>query len=119
MQHQGNINSVWVKVTDDNDCVGYDTLITNVVNSLALNLGDDIVLCDEISVNINASVSQADTYLWSTSETSSSIVVGPGIYMVKVNVADCEMRDTIIVTKKFDVQMGVYVMLGCMISLSS
>tara|TARA_B100000809_G_scaffold136156_1_gene133714 strand:+ start:2461 stop:8448 length:5988 start_codon:yes stop_codon:yes gene_type:complete len=100
MQHQGNINSVWVKVTDDNDCVGYDTLITNVVNSLALNLGDDIVLCDEISVNINASVSQADTYLWSTSETSSSIVVGPGIYMVKVNVADCEMRDTIIVTKK-------------------
>lgn len=88
-----------VEVTSDLDCVASDA-VSVFIADFSVDLGDDIVLCDGESFEIIPIVDGIDpslaTYLWSTGETTFSIVVTTsGSYSVEVYFFDCVETDTI------------------------
>ncbi|MBN1599306.1 MAG: gliding motility-associated C-terminal domain-containing protein, partial [Bacteroidales bacterium] len=42
---------IWLRVTDINGCVGYDTVYLTVNELPVVNLGEDVVICDRIKIN--------------------------------------------------------------------
>jgi PKD repeat protein len=90
----------WVEVTDQNGCIGSDTIsIPNVYSFTEPDLGPDQTLC-ESNFPLNTDAGTYNSYLWSTGANSSSISI-PGTSMVWVEVTDvngCSGRDTLIVT---------------------
>ena len=75
--------------------------ITVTVNPLPIaNAGDDVETCQGIPVTLTANVSES--YLWSTSETTRSIIVNPNVttpYSVEVTQNGCTSdSDEVIVT---------------------
>ncbi|MEM5564820.1 T9SS type A sorting domain-containing protein [Psychroserpens sp. AS72] len=88
-----------VEVTSNN-CSSTDE-VTVIVNDLPeTNAGNDISIFDGASTTLTAS--GADSYVWSTGETTESITVSPTnttIYSVTgTSVQGCEFVDTVIVT---------------------
>lgn len=79
-------NSIfYVRIESPNTCFQIVTLDLNLVNKPFLNINDVMPICEGSSILLNAGVG-FDTYLWSTNETSSSIVVTqPGNYSVTVS----------------------------------
>ena len=75
-----------------------DLLVTiTAPDSLALNIGNDTILCDGDSLVLNASNRNA-TYLWQDMSTSESIKVGaPGLYFVEVTQNVCSIADSIFI----------------------
>jgi len=75
-----------------------DLLVTiTAPDSLALNIGNDTILCDGDSLFLNASNRNA-TYLWQDMSTSESIKVGaPGLYFVEVTQNVCSIADSIFI----------------------
>ena len=66
-------------------------------DSLALNIGNDTILCNGDSLVLNASNRNA-TYLWQDMSTSESIKVGaPGLYFVEVSQNVCSIADSIFI----------------------
>ena len=66
-------------------------------DSLALNIGNDTILCNGDSLVLNASNRNA-TYLWQDMSTSESIKVGaPGLYFVEVTQNVCSIADSIFI----------------------
>lgn len=84
----------WVEVT--NPCGTVSETIDVVMSPVPpIELGPDQSICDGNQVLLDAKVSGA-TYLWSTTETSSSIsVTQPGMYWVEVTKANCTAFDSI------------------------
>ena len=89
----------WVNVTNSVGCSSSDTVIVTAGQIPALNLGPDQVICNGQSATLNAG-SAGTQYLWSTSATTSSIMVNqPGEYSVIVtNQDNCTSYDTVNVT---------------------
>lgn len=79
-----------------------DTITKNIqVGIDPPNLGVDTLVCIGQSLNLHAFSTRADSYLWSTNETTSSIsAVNPGLYWVEVSTGSCILRDSIIITTK-------------------
>ncbi len=83
-----NVNSpgiYWVTVTDQNGCIGSDTItISSIVSNPVLNLGTDLSICEsELPFNLNAG--NHSTYLWQNGSTNSFFTVEQsGYYSVKV-----------------------------------
>jgi len=73
--------------------------VINMPSPIAIDLGADIETCDSSGVVLTANPDQ-NSYLWSTSETTSEItVMTSGLYSVQVvDSSGCTVNDTIQVT---------------------
>lgn len=93
--------TIWVQVTDANNCVGSDTIIAGIANSVIPDLGTDLAPCDGEITSINSGQT-GFTYLWSTGETTDTINVNnTNSYWVELtDNNNCVSRDTIIVSYK-------------------
>ena len=88
-----------VEVTSDLDCVANDA-ITAFVADYTVDLGEDVISCDGESYEIIPIIEGIDpsqaSFLWSTGETSFSIVVTEsGIYSLDVIFFNCVESDSI------------------------
>lgn len=86
----------WVEITDQNGCVGRDSILTTIVVAVQPTLGPDLDRCDgetELLDPVNAGVG----YLWNTGDTTSTIsVTNTGIYWVELTDANgCISHDSV------------------------
>jgi gliding motility-associated-like protein len=98
-----------VTVLDGNGCSGSgSTSVTSIVPNPVLFLPVDTSICSYGSVQINP-VKTFSSYVWSTGETSPSIIVNqPGTYWLEVRDANnCRGKDSIVVVLK-ECQKGFY-----------
>ncbi len=85
-------------ITGDNSCSTIDTIEVVFTTALELDLGNDLLLCEGSSLSILAPAG-FDQYLWSTSETTSSITLSEaGSYALTVTSGQCTASDTVEVT---------------------
>jgi len=90
-------STYWVDVTQG-DCTYSDTIVISE-NSVLLDLGEDIFSCEQTNLIISSRLPNAESYLWSTGETTPSIEVNnSGIYSLEATIGECILRDTIQVT---------------------
>jgi PKD repeat protein len=91
---------MWVQVTDFNNCISRDTAFIFFVTTLPISLGNDTAFCAGGTVTLG-NFTGNNTYVWSTTATTSSISVGTsGTYSVTVtDVGGCQGVDTIVVTQ--------------------
>lgn len=83
-----------VTITDLGGC-SYDVPVFVDEDPLDVDLGPDIITCDDDSLIVNA----PGPYLWSTGATTQGIeVTVGGMYWVEVGSAPCTAYDTIVVT---------------------
>ncbi|HYV92878.1 MAG TPA: PKD domain-containing protein [Chitinophagales bacterium] len=95
-----------VTVTDTNGCTVIDSVSVGVSNSLALNIGNDTVLCQSSALQLSANIS-ATSFLWSTGETTQSIsVTQPGMYWLIALSLLCSDTDSIVITIPAEIQLG-------------
>ncbi len=89
----------------DSIMIGVDT------QTPVLNLADEIKLCDGESIVIDAAQAFPSSYLWSSGQQSSSIIVTtPGLYSVHVATPCWMTSDEVIVTQEKDcTQLKMYV----------
>ncbi len=91
-----------LSVTDTNNCVDSDTIQVNFNAFPILDLAegkDSLVLCEGESINLSAgSFSAGHTFLWSTGESNSTILIDEsGIYSLMVANQNCSAHDTVTV----------------------
>lgn len=98
ISHGGSIDVLSVQVTDVNGCIGYDSLEVNMIEVPELFLGTDLIVCDSNLV-LDATTPLADSYLWSTSETTPTISAGIGTYSVEVTYGICSIFDSVTVSQ--------------------
>lgn len=92
-----------VEVTSDANCAIFSEEIEVVVaNSVLLDLGGDIVICDGLQTDINiVSLEGAEpyTYSWSSGESTESINVPAGTYTLDVvDANNCNAQDQVVVS---------------------
>lgn len=93
------------RVTYTNACNGdtvvlEDEVIVTAVATYSVDLGGDQQLCDVATYEITAVIEGADptnaTYLWSTGETTPSIIVSQSdVYSVEVDIEDCVVNQSV------------------------
>jgi len=88
----------WVSVTSPLGCPGSDTIKILDGIPLLINLGGEQGFCEGSSTILGVSGQYAQ-YLWSTGDTTSTIIVSdPGIYWLQViSEGNCESADTVTV----------------------
>lgn len=72
-------NQYWVEVTNENNCSDSDTVNITFAPLPQVDLGVDTVICHDQSYTLDAG-NPGDTYLWSTGETTQTIVVNAADY---------------------------------------
>ena len=88
----------WVEI-DQNGCKLRDSVEVRQKARPLVNLGVDTSVCQFKSIILQTGNTIADSYVWSTGETSPSIrVEKTGTYYVTVKEADCFASDTVLVT---------------------
>ncbi|MDG5491649.1 T9SS type A sorting domain-containing protein [Psychroserpens sp. SPM9] len=83
----------------ENNCSSSDEVLVNVLPLPATNAGADVTITDGESTTLTAS--GANTYLWSTGETTATITVTPNsttTYTVTGFSGDCESEDIVTVS---------------------
>lgn len=86
--------TIYVRISNLGDCFEIVELNLNLVSPPFIDIDDNLPLCRGKSVVINAGAG-FDTYLWSTDETTPSIIIEqPGIYYVTVT----KTNDSVICT---------------------
>lgn len=71
--------------------------VTVIADSLNIDIGPDVVICDGESTTLTAPFPNG-TYTWNTGQTGQSITVSaPGVYWVDADVNGCLGSDTIVV----------------------
>jgi hypothetical protein len=84
---------------DDNDCVNRDTVTVTVNAFLVFNPGEDVTVCEGISVSLNAS--GAETYTWENGvNNGTSFIPTTTGYLTVVGVDgfQCQGTDSILIT---------------------
>ena len=96
-----NQNTTFYVETLNNGCTSGRIAILVQVNEKPIVFDDEKILCENSFVTLNAGISNV-TYLWSTGETTQSIIVTtPGSYTVTVsNALNCSSLKTIVVIQK-------------------
>ena len=94
-----NINAsetYWVEVTDQNGCVGSDTIIATVVTSVHPDLGSDLSKCEGEITELNPQETGI-SYLWNNGATENTISISEtGTYWIKfTDLNNCVSRDTV------------------------
>lgn len=85
----------------NNGCIGARTSVVAEVKVLPITFDEDVILCEDKSVNLDAQLINVD-YEWSTGETTKTIEVSAaGIYKVKLidNLTLCSSVKTFTVTQ--------------------
>ena len=88
-----------ITATDTKGCSNTDDIIVTVNNVPTANAGADKTILKGASTNLTAT--GGGTYLWSTSQTASTITVNPTItttYKVTVTSNGCSATDAVVVT---------------------
>lgn len=87
----------WVQVQSLNGCTKSDTIHVSYLNAQQVYLGNDTVLCNGSTLQLQANVNNAQ-YQWNTGATTQQITVSQaGMYWVEVDNAVCTVTDTITV----------------------
>jgi gliding motility-associated-like protein len=96
-----NQNTTYYAEATNNGCTSARVAIVVQVNEIPVIADEDKILCENSFVILNAGISNV-TYLWSTGETTESIIVtAPGVYSVTVsNALNCSSLKTITVIQK-------------------
>jgi len=95
-------NQYWVEVTNENNCSDSDTINITFAAIPEVDLGVDTVICHDQTYTLDAG-NAGDEYLWSTGETTQSIVVDATEYeygiqsfdVVVTNQYACEGSDEV------------------------
>ncbi len=91
-------------------CLSFDQITVNVEENLNLSLGPDITICEGQTVELN-DIDVGGNYLWSTGETTSSIIVNPTAttsYTVTVSSGICVDQDEIKVVVSDNCKIDLY-----------
>ena len=95
-----NTTTIYTVTVEDSFGNSDSDSVTVIVNSLpTLTITEDLIIVEGESIQLN--VSGADTYLWSTGETSDAIIVTPNsttTYTVLGTTATCTAETQVIVT---------------------
>jgi len=67
-----------VTITDANNCTNIDDVVVTIGTNLTPSITNDTIICDGESVSLTAG--GGTTYLWSTGETTQSILVSPSVH---------------------------------------
>jgi gliding motility-associated-like protein len=85
----------FIKITDENNCVNYDTVWVRVYSYPKVDLGDTLYICDKMPFYLNV-YSPGCQYDWNTGETVPSInIKESGNYSVSVNNNGCVTKDDV------------------------
>lgn len=86
----------WVKVTDNNGCILYDTVQVMASNPPSVQLGNDTSLCADQNIILGNSLSNGQ-YVWQDNSTNKTLDVDmAGTYHVSVSTGfGCMVSDTI------------------------
>lgn len=85
----------WLEL-EQNGCKVRDTIKVTPRPRPTVNLGIDTTICKYKSIVLKTESSNYNSYLWSTGETTASILVNQiGTYYVKVTQNSCEASDTL------------------------
>lgn len=88
----------WVEISQ-NGCILRDTVEVKRKDNPFVELGVDTTVCLFKSIILKTGNTVADSYTWSTGETTPTIKVDKiGSYYVTVKEADCVASDTVLVT---------------------
>lgn len=93
----GSSGSYAVSVTDQNGCMGSDTILLNVLPPAIVNLGPDLNLClPKYGYNLSPTTN-ASSFVWNTgSHSGQAIVHTSGTYWMEGTAANgCKTRDSI------------------------
>lgn len=89
----------WVEVSNSAGCIKRDSIMVSFKPIPFFNLGPDASVCAGDAIILNASVTGAPGYLWSTGATTSTIQANQvGIYWCEVNREGCIFRDSLTIT---------------------
>lgn len=93
-----DIGTYWMEI-ELNGCTIKDTINLFLKPPPSVDIGPDTFVCQNKAIVLNADNSPGSSYLWSTSETTASIVVNKtGTYYVTVSDNGCTASDTVSVT---------------------
>jgi gliding motility-associated-like protein len=85
----------WVIVSSTN-CSDTDSVDVSYNSQIIVNLGNDTSICENTSLILNATTTNATAYLWSDNSGSSLLTVsGAGTYWAKVMVNQCSSTDSV------------------------
>lgn len=98
---------IWVKVIDQYNCVGGDTVTINEIVLPDLDLGVDYEICPNDYTEVSALISGGYDYQWSNNQTSPIVFLGPGTYDVEVTYNTCILRDTITILPSLTPQLDL------------
>lgn len=91
----------WLQITDNLGCRWGDTIHVQLKTLPNFSLGNDTAICQRDSLLLNATVSGASGYTWSTGAATPQIKISQGgIYWCDVNNQGCIYRDSMALTIK-------------------
>lgn len=82
-----NPGTYWVTVSGSG-CTATDTIDVLPLTAPILTLGQDTAVCSQNDVVVLDAGSGFNTYLWNTGDTTQTVSVGPGTYIVTVTNAE-------------------------------
>lgn len=89
----------WTQVTNNFGCTNRDSIQLSFRTTPVFNLGADQAICAGSSLTLNATVSGASTYLWSTGAVTPTILASQaGTYWCEVSNGTCSFRDSLVIT---------------------
>lgn len=95
------VQTISVQATDSMGCMSMDTIMVQINNTPAVNLGPNVTICADSAHAFDAGAGFA-SYMWSDSSMNQTIMVGntPGMQTMSVMVTDsngCMASDTVMV----------------------
>ncbi len=86
----------WVEVRNSMGCIKRDSINVSFKPAPFFNLGADTSICVNDVILLNTNISNANSYLWNTGATTSSIQASQvGLYWCEVNKDGCSFRDSL------------------------
>jgi gliding motility-associated-like protein len=80
-------------------CITHDTIVITGIFQPAVWLGNDSTFCEDYPLTLNAEAIQNNSYLWSTGDTTATIITqGSNIYRVEVSNVCGTVSDEIAIT---------------------
>jgi gliding motility-associated-like protein len=91
----------WLELSREGICFHTDTFTVDIIETPALDLGNDTLTCPDFAALLSAGSSQAEKYLWSNGSQDSTIFAEePGTYWVQVEISSCLFSDSIKIDEK-------------------
>jgi len=81
----GEEGKVSVIVTDTNGCIAGDSLMIELLYAPQVNLGNDTTICEGITIELNAGISDGDYLWWDGSTGQTNFVSDSGFYWINVS----------------------------------